>query len=304
MSDFNFSRTDPERQDNERERSIIPGFVSLQYHLTLLVRFLIEFVPTPEEVEFLEWDRSAGQMYWLEPQNTLFLAASIKQIDTHFGIIDDSSAWCSSAYEYDKAVDELISQYVFEVTRFMWVWMSFEHIVDKLNPGDANSRHRRAMALMQDDRFSLSCDGDRLRDLLGDVCPSETYSEAFTKAKNSNAISRLHYFLCKEIRNSMIHSPPVEIEPGNWDEEDEMYQVENDDRVARFRIATRLVLLIAQEILVLYLRRSPEKTDIDDNAKNNLSRNGILSGVELWRALKFIHLTEPFGAASQLELGI
>lgn len=304
MSKFNFSRTDPKRQDKERERSIIPGFVSLQHHLTLLVRFLIEYVPTPEDVEFLEWDRRAGQMYWLEPQNTLFLAASIKQIDTHFGIIDDSFAWCSRVYEYDKAVDELISQYVLEATRFMWVWMSFEHIVDKLYPGDENSRHRRAMTLMQDARFSLGCDGDRLRDLLGDVCSLETYSRALSRAKNSNAINRFHYFLCKEIRNSMIHSPPVEIEPGNWDEEEEMYQVENDDRVARFRVATRLVLLIAQEILALYLRRSPEKTNIDDNAKNNLAHNGILSGVELWRALKFIHLTEPFGAASQLELGI
>ena len=297
-------KRDPKNQHDERERDQVPEFVSLHHHFALLVRFLIEFVPCPEDIGKKEWDRNAGQGYWVGAQNTLHLAASMNRVDMHFGIVDDSFLWCAPAYDYDKSKDRLIAGYVLEVTRFMWAWVSFEHIVDKLNPGDANSRHKRALALMKKDPFGgFHCCG-RLNNLLAEVCSPETYQQAFSKANHWSEINRMHYFLCKEIRNSLFHSPTKDIEPTVWGH-GERYDIVNDDRIVRFRIAARLTLLIIQELLISYLRRSPAKTDVDEDVEALVVvRNGILSGCELWRALKYIHFNDPVGAASQFELGL
>ena len=185
----------------------------------------------------------------------------------------------------------------------MWTWMSLEHIVDKLKAGSDSSRHERAITLMKNTQFRVCRDGDRLRKLLVNLIPEETHKTAVFRANASNVSHLLHYFICRELRNSIFHAPLTEIEPRNWDDE-KPYNVQNDDRVARFRVGTRLILVIMQELLVSYLRRSPAKTDIDEEAENGVAQNGILSDVKLWRAMKFIHLAEPFSRERQFELGI
>ena len=292
---------DPKRQHDERERKQIPEFVSLHHHFALLVRFLIEFVPCPDDLDKTDWDQNASQEYWVGAQNSLLLAASMNRIDLHFGVIDDSFVWCSPAYDYDQAKDELVSRYVLEVTRFMWAWVTLEHIIDKLSPGDANSRQRRAIALMKKDPLGVLSCCDRLTRVLADVSSLETHRSAVSKAKHWSVPNRIHYFMCKEIRNSLFHSPTRDIEPSDWGA-GESLDFENDDRVVQFRVAARLVLLISQELLITYLRRSPAKTDIDEDAENlEVARNGILSGCELWRALKCLHFIDPVCAASDYD---
>lgn len=303
MAHIDVARRHLMNQSSERERSIIPEVVDVRNHLILLVRFLMEFVPTPEEIKYKKWNRTAAHTYWLEPRNTLSIAASIDKIETNFGVIDESSEWCRPAYEYDKAKSELISQYVFEATRFMWTWMSFEHVVDKLCPEPENNRHGRAMTLMQRIRFGGCREVGKFTELLRDVSSVKTYCAALSKARNSDARILLPYFLCKEIRNSMVHAPRLEIEPSDWGD-NILYDVNNDERILQIRIATRLILLISQGLLGEYLSDSPATTDVDDDGDDDVARNGILAGVELWSAIKFIHLIEPAAAIRQYEISI
>ena len=298
-----FQKRDPAVQDNEFERSTIPESVSLHYHLTLFSRFLVEYVPTPGEVNDVEWNRIAAQMYWSEPQNTFFLAASIRKVDTHFGIFDDSITWCRPGYEFEKAKDDLISQYMFEATRFMWTWMSLEHVVDKLEPGSESGRHARAVALMQRTRFGGCRETGKLTELLRELTSTEVYSRALFKARSSNVRMLLPFFLCKEIRNAMFHAPIVEIVPTSWGDGDH-YNVENDKRVVRIRVAARLVLFIVQEVLIEYLRSSPARTNWDEATEYHVARSGILKDVELWRAIRFIHFTDPYAASRQFDISL
>ena len=82
----------------------------------------------------------------------------------------------------------------------------------------------------------------------------------------------------------MTHCSIANIEP------DEDHDA-NDERVAQLKIASRLGLLMIQEILVTYLRQSPAITD--ENEDGEFTFHEILSGVKLWQAAKVLHLKDP-----------
>ena len=69
---------------------------------------MIWFTPHPEGVKKMEWDSLMASEYWNEPQNTLFLAASIRRVDANLPSFDDAILYCSPAYEHDCAKQNFI----------------------------------------------------------------------------------------------------------------------------------------------------------------------------------------------------
>lgn len=270
---------------NERERDIIPEFISIQQHFARLTRFLIGCTPHPEDIHLQEWDNYAGQNYWLGASNPLFIAASISSIDTNIAISDDAASWCRPAYEYDLAKSQLTSQYVQEASLFMWSWISFEQVIDKLCI-DYKDQHRTGKAiryLSETPRFCISGPVSSLFNLLKEISPEEIIQSAMSTAKESDSLEFLHVHLCREVRNSMFHSAVEDVEPEDYDDIDS-YDAKNDDRVVRLRVASRLTLLTIQSMLGVYLHQSPAKTDAEDE--------DMFAGVELWRVIQCIHLTD------------
>ena len=278
---------------NEREWDITPEFVSLQQHFVRLTRFLIRCTPHPEDIHLQEWDHYAGQNYWLGASNPLFIAASINSIDTNIAILDDAASWCRPAYEYDLAKGQLTSQYVQEASRFMWSWISFEQVIDKLCI-DYEEKYRTGKAikyLSEAPKFRISGPVNSLFNLLKENSPEEIIQSAISTAKKSDSLEFLHVHLCREVRNAMFHSAVEDVEPEGYDDIDS-YDAKNDDRVVRLRVASRLTLLTIQSILGVYLHQSPAKIDAEDE--------DMFAGVELWRVVKCTHLTDQFVEANLL----
>ena len=273
-----------------------------------MTRFLIHYVPHPEDINQEQWGHNPGQEYWAEVQNSLFMAASINQIVPHTQILDDAGSWCLPAYEYDVEKEKLVVEYVKEATRFMWTWNSFERIVDKLIQG-SSKRPYTAKAI----NYMINSDCDisekeklmELVSLLKKACNNNPNIEhkAVSIACKSNSSHLLHIHLCRELRNSMFHEPVSDIEPLDWDR-GPSYKAENDDRVMQLRVASRLTLLTIQDILVAYLRHSPMETDRDeDEDEQDFTSQGILSGVKAWQALKYIHLKDP-STCKQIQMDL
>ena len=270
---------------NEREWDIIPEFISLQQHFARLTRFLIESTPHPEDIHQQEWDHSAGHNYWLGASNPLFIAASINSIDTNIAILDDAAFWCRPAYEYDLAKSQLMSQYVQEASRFMWSWISFEQVTDRLCIDyEEQSRVGKAIKhLSETPKFRMSDAIKPLFNLLKEISSEEIIQSAVSAAKRSDSLHFLHVHLCREVRNTMLHSAVEDVEPEDYDDID-AYDAKNEDRVVGLRALSRLTLLTIQSMLGVYLHQSPAKIDVEDE--------DTFAGVELWRVIQCIHLTD------------
>lgn len=270
---------------NECEWDIIPEFISLQQHFARLTKFLIECTPPPKEVHQQIWNHYAGQDYWLGVSNPLFIAASINSIETNIAILDDAAFWCEPAFEYDLAISQLTSQYVQEASRFMWSWISFEQVIDKLCI-DYEEKTRTAKAiryLSEAPEFRMSGAVKSLFNLLKEISSEDILQGAISAARRSDSLELFHVHLCREVRNSMLHSAVKDVEPEDYDDIDS-YDAKNEDRVVGLRVASRLTLLTIQSMLGVYLHQSPAKIDAEDE--------DTFAGVELWRVIQCIHLTD------------
>ena len=288
----------PRLQHNERERSVIPDFVSLHEHLRLIAISLTQIIPHPDDIRVEDWSKYKGQEYWQEAHNPLFMAASIAGIDTHFSILDDAASWCRPAYEYDQAKDDFVAQYVKEATRFMWTWIALEQLT-KNSTRTRNYSQVYAYDDMKNPNFLMPRATGRLVELLKKVCGPSTVDKAYCEVNKPKAIPLIHYQFCRSIRNSLMHDSITDVEPIDGKNTD-FVEGNNDFRVVRMRVACRLVVFTIQEILVRYLCKSPAKTEDEDDEGIGSPVDNILPGVELWRALKFIHLTDPRAGAIQL----
>ena len=293
-NDNNFSsienRPNSRRQSNESESRIIPNFVSLHRHLTLLTRFFLNYMPHPKDTKNLHWDENLGQEFWSGVSTPLYIAASIEKTDCHIGIVDDTSfIWCRPAYEFDLAKAEVTSRFVEEATRFIWSWISFETVTKKMCP-KSGSRHLTDKAIQylnSAQHFPLegTCE---LVQLLRDICPKQLVEKALSEARKSKTEEYLNIHLFREIRNSMVHTSAHAITPSDAIVEDPDEAV-NDDRVVQLRVASRLILLTIQNLVIGYLFQSPLKT-MDNEDGEEYDFLGIMAGVERWQALKFLHL--------------
>ena len=283
-------RVDPRVQHTECEHNVIPKFVSLHQHLVLLTRFVGNYLPHPEDVGQEQWDKYAGQEHWTDVQNTLFLAATINEIVPHSQVLQEDAGWCRLADEYDSAKEELVAYYVREATRFIWSWISFEHVVDKLCPGLSKHRTDNAANYIETSNSRVLDGGTALIRILDNICKPSVKEKAYRAATKSNNPKYLHIHYCREMRNFVAHEPVRNIEPLDWGD-DAAHRAENDDRVVQLRVASRLALLAIQEILIAYLHQSPAKTDENEDGEE-FDSLGIRSEVNLWKALRVIHLRE------------
>ena len=286
-----------DEHDNNESRDT-PKLASLSWHLILLTRFFVNYLPHPEDVtkKRREWARHPGEEYWRKAANALFMAASIEEISLYFSILDPNAGYCRPAYEYDVAKDNLVSQYVQEATRFMWSWVSFEDVVDKLcRSAEGNSRTDRAINYINNFQCKISNERDRHVNFLSKILDASIKKSASRAARKSNSLHFLHIHYCREIRNSIFHDAIGDIEPSDTGRHFSYlsYKAENDPRVAQVKISTRLTLFAIQEMLEVYLHGFPGKTDEVDEDEGEYDYLGIRAGVNLSQALQSLHLVAP-----------
>ena len=259
--------------------------VSLDEHFKLLTRFFCCYTPHPEDIEYLEWDSYCAGDYWTGVSNCLFVAASIARVETYPGIIGNAGDWCRPAAEYDERQGDFIARYVKEVTRYMWLWIAFEEISNKLcSNNNLTHRTNRVVNYLRNANWVQPSEIKRLCELFVKKGPPSIIETAREKAIRSRELSFLFIHLCREMRNHMTHCSVDNIEP------DEDHDA-NDERVEQLKIISRLGLLMIQEILVTYLRQSPAITEEKEDGE--FTFHEILSGVKLWQAAKVLHLRDP-----------
>ncbi len=278
------------RQFSGCEHRIIPNFISLQEHLTLLTRFFLNYMPHPKDIKDIQWDIYVGQEFWNGVSTPLYIDASINRTECHLGIVDDASLWCRPAYDFDLAKAEITSRFVEEATRFIWSWISFE-TVTKILCKKSRGKHLMDKAIQYLNSAQHSqLEGTReLVQLLREICPKQLVEKALSEARKTKTENHLNIHLFREIRNSMVHSSVNDIVPSDSIVENPD-KAGDDDRVVQLRVASRLILLTIQNLVIDYLLQSPLKTE-DNEDDEEYDSFGIISGVEGWRALKFLHIT-------------
>ena len=277
------------RQCNARECRIIPNYVSLPKHLTLLSRFFLNYMPHPEDSEDVDWDKYRGQKFWNGASTPLYIAASIARTDCYIDIFDNAAFWCRPAYEYDLARSEFTSRFVEEATRLIWSWISFETVTKKLcHELRGNKLTDKAIQYLKSARHSPLEGTGELVNLLREICPEQIVGTALSKARKTETEDYLHIHFFREIRNSLVHSGVHDIAPSDSTIENPD-KASNDDRVVQLRVASRLILLTLQNLAIGYLMQSPLKTE-DNEDDEGYDYLGIMSGVEGWQALESLHI--------------
>lgn len=272
-----------------RECRIIPNYVSLHKHLTLLTRFFLNYMPHPEDIKDVNWNKYRGQDFWNGASTPLFIAASIDRTDCHIGIVDNAALRCQPAYEYDSAAAKFTSRFVEEATRLIWSWISFETVTKKLcHELRGNRLTDKAIQYLISVQYSPLEGTGELVNLLREICPEKIVETALSVASKARTENYLHIHFFREIRNSLVHSGVHDIAPSDSTIENPD-KASNDDRVLQLRVASRLILLTIQNLVIGYLFQSPLKTgdNEDDEEYDDL---GIISGVEGWRAIESLHI--------------
>ena len=85
-------------------------------------------------------DQARDPSMWRQTVEWLMVASGIRGV--HFDVIrfDDSYGWCSSADEFSAAREELLQQYVTELTLFTYCWSALECAVEAIAPPEAPER--------------------------------------------------------------------------------------------------------------------------------------------------------------------
>jgi len=94
----------------------------------ILTSFFLNYVPHPENIKDVHWNKALGQDFRMELA-PLYIAASIDRTVCYWGIADDAGLWNRIVYEYDVVKAEFSFRIVEEASRFIWSWPSFETFI-------------------------------------------------------------------------------------------------------------------------------------------------------------------------------
>lgn len=281
-----------------RETQNLTEFVPLPEHSARICRFLYRDASYFDESGIEVDEPHSTDDFWENIAEPLRIAASIKVIDTEIEIIGPGdSAMCSQAWEYESKLADLTSLYTTEITRFMWVWIAFEELSNRICNGlVGRGVTGRAIHYIKTDIFTLNLSGlKRVEKLALKLCSEEVFQAASKAAKNSKTEDYMFIHLCREARNDFFHSHNVSLEPDDYGEND--LSLNNDHRVTYPSTLSRLTLFSLQLILMVYFKKSDLKTGWF------MDSIGVPQNLALRDALQFIHLSDQSGA-NQLNLEI
>ena len=248
-------------------------------------------------------DCPLGDRDWDAVAAPLQFAASMFGIRTDTTFVDDtdSGSYCSSAADFDEAQSQLMSVYVEEVTKFVWVWMALEMAIDTLCVSSRWDRIGAAVKFIRDK-------GARIPFVGLSEAEQETYVKAptvtrdalsrHTKALGQEVPRELFFlYLCREGRNYLVHGNAGMLVPDDWDPNSTDW-CKGDDRVVWARSLRRLGLFGLQSLLYAAFHDSTHRTS------TAMTSEGVPEGVLVHEALRVLHLNEDDYFSNENQRGL
>lgn len=222
---------------------------------------------------------------WENVAEWLNLAVALKKFEIH--IIDDSFGFCSYADEYTMVREKLLNEFVYEMSRFNFVWGGLESCLNIIKPPNHPDKSKRG-------KISNAC--YFLKQYYSTVPPisflsvgivsfrrasSECigYESVEKRFKRANEIGwpGIGLFTVYELRNLFAHGSLTFPEP------DMDRQPKNEYQIMVVH-ATRVVLLSIQMLLLAYFKHSDLEIPFSFNCDFNtddLALCDALSGCHL-----------------------
>ncbi len=232
---------------------------------------------------------------WEAVSTPLQFAASISGITADTSYVDDtgSGLYCRLAANYDDAQSKLISVYVAEVTKFVWVWMALEMTINSLCTLSRQNRIGLAVKFVEER-------GARIRFFGLHEVEQETHAKApdvvldeyicavskRIKKRGQELPKELYFFyLCRAARNYLVHGNADMPITKDWDQNTTDWY-ERNDRVVWVRSLARLALFGLQSLLYAAF------CDSDHTTSTVMTSEGVPERVLVHEALQVIHLSE------------
>ena len=120
-------------------------------HIARLYRIIARDIETCDE-KIPSQQKRFSEINWNKVLMPLQVASSIEDLSADTSYVDDtqSVAYCRPAAEYEDTHSKLLSQYIKELTVFVWTWLAFENAIKILcNVRDRVST-RHALAFIRD----------------------------------------------------------------------------------------------------------------------------------------------------------
>ncbi len=264
-------------------------------HIARLYRIIARDIEGCEDcdvgVPFLQ--RHAKEIDWNTILTPLHVASSIESLVADTSYVDDTHAsdYCSTVGDFENTHSELMSQYIKELTVFVWVWMAFEKTVDALCAVGKNRHAERAITFIRDNVGAIRLPGlKNIEQIVCDLAPTTVRERALKTAKDEPRFLFIH--LCREARNHIIHGDTAI--PNPQDLED---CIKRGSHVSFVRMLTQLVLFAIQTILFVAFQ------DAEHRTATIMGSRGVPQDILVQDALRILHLDEKDYDQRQLELG-
>ena len=259
-------------------------------HIVRLYRIIARDIATCYERIPSQQKRFIG-INWNTVFTPLHVASSIEELSADTSYVDDtqSVAYCRPAAEYEATHSKLISQYIKELTVFVWTWLAFEKTIKILCTVKGRGSTGRAIAFIRDSVGVVQLHG--LRDIVqkaSDLAPIEVREQAIKTSKDEPNFLFIH--LCREARNHIIHGDVAIPSP-----EDMEYCVERDSHSIFVRLLTQLVLFAIQTLLFAAFQGVSHRTSIV------MESLGIPKNLPIQDALRVLHLNEEYYCYDQRQ---
>ena len=261
--------------------------IDVREHTARLWRLIVRDVDVPES--------PLVNKNWDAVSTPLQFAASISGITADTSYVDDTGSvlYCRSAANYDDAQSKLISVYVEEVTKFVWVWMALEMTINSLCTSSRQNRIGLAVKFVEEKGARIRFFG--LREVEQEThakAPSVVLDEFICavskriKERGQEVPKELFFFyLCRAARNYLVHGNADMPITNDWDQNTTDWY-ERNDRVVWVRSLARLVLFGLQSLLYAAF------CDSDHTTSTVMTSEGVPERVLVHEALQVIHLSE------------
>ena len=250
-------------------------------HIARLYRIIARDIETCDK-KIPSQQKRFNEIDWNMVTTPLQVASSIEDLSADTSYVDDTQSvfYCSPAAEYEGKHSTLMSQYIKELTVFVWTWLAFENAIKILCNVRNRVSTRHALAFIRDNVGVVQLHG--LRDIVqkaSDLAPIEVREQAIKTSKDEPNFLFIH--LCREARNHIIHGDATI--PSPKDVED---CVESDSHSIFVRLLTQLVLFAIQTLLFAAFQGVSHRTSIV------MESLGIPKSLPIQDALRVLHLDE------------
>lgn len=225
----------------------------------------------------------------------LQFAASISGISADTSYVDDTDSvlYCSSAADYDDAQSKLISVYVEELTKFVWVWMALEMTIDILCTSSRHDRIGHAVKFVEERgariRFFGLCEAEQEMHAKAPNVVLDKFrcdvSKRIKKPDQEAPKDLFFFYLCRAARNYLVHGNADMPIANDWDKNTTDWY-ERNDKVVWVRFLARLVLFGLQSLLYAAF------LDSNHTTATVMRSEGVPEGVLVHEALHVLHVTE------------